>query len=122
MLKAMQDMLSAFEADVTQALIPFVDKTFRTIPDRERRAMAGLSMGGMQTFQITLNHFDLFSYVGGFSGAGWMLMLGDRKLDPKTDYNRVFADPAAFARKVHLLWVGVGTVEPSEILPITAMK
>lgn len=82
MLKAMQDMAAAFEDDVTRDLIPYIDSTFRTLPDRDRRAMAGLSMGGMQTFQITLNHLDLFSYIGGFSGAGGMLVLGDRKLDP----------------------------------------
>ena len=70
MRKAMQDMTAAFEADVTEALIPFVDTTFRTIADRDHRAMAGLSMGGMQTFQVTLNHLDLFSHIGGFSGAG----------------------------------------------------
>ncbi len=115
MMKAMQDMSAAFEDDVTQALIPFIDSTFRTIPDRDHRAMAGLSMGGMQTFQITLDHLDLFSYIGGFSGAGGMLVLGDRKLDPKTDYNGVFADPAAFAKKVHLLWLGVGTNEPERM-------
>jgi enterochelin esterase-like enzyme len=114
-LRAMQSMTAAFEDDVTQALIPFIDKTFRTIPDRNHRAMAGLSMGGMQTFQITLNHLDLFSYIGGFSGAGGTLMLGDRKLDPKTDYNGTFADPAAFAKKVRLLWLGVGTVEPERM-------
>ena len=114
-MRAMQSMTAAFEDDVTQALIPFIDKTFRTIPDRDHRAMAGLSMGGMQTFQITLNHLDLFSYIGGFSGAGGMLMLGDRKLDPKTDYNGAFADPAAFAKKVRLLWLGVGTVEPERM-------
>ena len=114
-LKAMQSMTAAFEDDVTQALIPYVDKTFRTIPDRDHRAMAGLSMGGMQTFQITLNHLDLFSYIGGFSGAGGMLVLGDRKLDPKTDYNGAFADPAAFAKKVRLLWLGVGTEEPERM-------
>jgi enterochelin esterase family protein len=114
-LKAMQEMASAFEADVTQVLIPYVDKTFRTLSDRDHRAMAGLSMGGMQTYQITLNHLDLFSYIGGFSGAGGMLVLGDRKLDPKTDYNGVFADPAAFAKKVHLLWLGVGTAEPERM-------
>ena len=51
--RAMQVMMSAFEDDVTQALIPFVDKTYRTLADRDHRAMAGLSMGGMQTFQIT---------------------------------------------------------------------
>ena len=115
MLKAMQDMAAAFEDDVTKVLIPYVDSTFRTLSDRDHRAMAGLSMGGMQTFQITLNHLDLFSYIGGFSGAGGMLVLGDRKLDPKTDYNGVFADPAAFAKKVHLLWLGVGTHEPERL-------
>jgi enterochelin esterase-like enzyme len=114
-LKAMQEMASAFEDDVTQALIPFVDKTFRTLTDRDNRAMAGLSMGGMQTFQITLNHLDLFSHIGGFSGAGGMLVLGGRKLDPKTDYNGVFADPQAFAKKVHVLWLGVGTAEPERM-------
>lgn len=115
MLKAMQDMTSAFEDDVTQVLIPFIDRTFRTFTDRDHRAMAGLSMGGMQTFQVTLNHLDLFSYIGGFSGAGGMLVLGDRKLDPRTDYHGVFADPAAFAKKVHLLWMGVGTNEPERM-------
>jgi enterochelin esterase family protein len=113
MMKAMQDMSAAFEDDVTQVLIPFIDKTFRTFTDRDHRAMAGLSMGGMQTFQVTLNHLDLFSYIGGFSGAGGML--GDRKLDSKTDYNGVFADSAAFAKKVHLLWMGVGTNEPERM-------
>ena len=112
MMKAMQDMAAAFEDDVTQALIPFIDKTFRTIPDRDHRAMAGLSMGGMQTFQVTLNHLDLFSYIGGFSGAGGTFVLAGRQFDPKTDYNGAMADPAAFAKKVHLLWIGVGTNEP----------
>jgi hypothetical protein len=40
---------------------------------------------------------------------------GNRKLDPKTDYNGVFVDPAAFAKKVHLLWLGVGTNEPERM-------
>jgi enterochelin esterase-like enzyme len=115
MMKAMQDMAAAFEADVTEALIPFVDATYRTIADRDHRAMAGLSMGGMQTFQITLNHLDLFSHIGGFSGAAGPLVLGDQKLDPKTAYNGVFADPAAFAKKVPLLWLGVGTQEPERM-------
>ena len=68
--------MGAFEDDMTQALIPFVDKTFRTIADRDHRAMAGLSMGGMETFQVTFNHLDLFSYIGGFSGAGNPFLTG----------------------------------------------
>jgi enterochelin esterase-like enzyme len=115
MMKAMQEMSAVFEDDVTQSLIPYIDSTLRTMSDRDHRAMAGLSMGGMQTFQVTLDHLDLFSYIGGFSGAGGMLVLGNQKLDPKTDYNGVFADATAFGKKVHLLWIGVGTNEPERM-------
>jgi enterochelin esterase-like enzyme len=113
--RVLQEMTAAFEDDVTQALIPYVDSTFRTLADREDRAMAGLSMGGMQTFQVTLNHLDLFSYIGGFSGAAGPLMLGDQKLDVKAAYNGAFGDPAAFAKRVRLLWLGVGTEEPERM-------
>ncbi len=75
----MQERMGAFEDDVTQALIPFIDSTFRTLPDRDHRAMAGLSMGGMQTFQVTFNHLDLFSYIGGFSGAANVFADGQRQ-------------------------------------------
>jgi enterochelin esterase-like enzyme len=114
MLQAVEEMSATFEDDMTQALIPYIDSTFRTRADRDHRAMAGLSMGGMQTFRVTLNHLNLFSYIGGFSGAG-SFVLGDRNLDPKADYNGVFAEPAAFAQRVHLLWLGVGTLEPERM-------
>lgn len=42
-------------------------------------------------------------------------MLMGRKLDPKTDYNGALADTAVFAKKVHLLWIGVGTKEPERM-------
>jgi enterochelin esterase-like enzyme len=107
--QAREEMARTFEDEVTQALIPFVDRTFRTLTDRDNRAMAGLSMGGFQTFHVTTRHLDLFSHIGGFSGIGGMLE--DRKLDLKTDFNGVFADPAAFAKKIHVLYFGVGTAE-----------
>src|ERR1700692_191536 len=78
-------------------------KTFRTIPNRDHRAMAGLSMGGMQTFQVTFDHLNLFSFIGGFSGAANVFMMGNNKLDTKTAYHGAMADPAAFAKRVHLL-------------------
>jgi enterochelin esterase-like enzyme len=115
MMRAMEENAAAFEDDMTRALIPFIDSNFRTLSDRDHRAMAGLSMGGMQTFQVTFNHLDLFSYIGGFSGAAGALVLGDRKLDPRTDFHGVLADPAGFARRVHLLWIGVGTDEPARM-------
>jgi enterochelin esterase family protein len=115
MRKAMQEMMSVFEEDVTQALIPFIDSTFRTLPDRDHRAMAGLSMGGMQTFHVTFNHLDLFSHIGGFSGAANPFAVGGDTLDVKTAFNGAMADPAAFAKRVHLLWLGVGTKEPERM-------
>jgi enterochelin esterase-like enzyme len=114
-MKVMQERMGAFEDDVTQALIPFVDKSFRTLPTRDQRAMAGLSMGGMQTFQVTFNHLDLFSYIGGFSGAANVFTMGNDKLDTKTAFHGAMADPTAFAKKVHVLWIGVGTEEPDRM-------
>ncbi len=114
-IKVMQERMGAFEDDMTQVLIPFIDKTFRTTPDRDHRAMAGLSMGGMQTFQVTFNHLDLFSYIGGFSGAANVFLTGNNKLDTKTAFHGAMADPAAFAKRVHLLWIGVGTNEPERM-------
>lgn len=112
MMKAMRDMMSAFEDDMTEVLVPYVDSHFRTVSDRDHRAMAGLSMGGMQTFQVTFDRLDMFSYIGGFSGAGGPQFFGRQKLDTKTAFNGALADPAAFAKRVHLLWLGVGTAEP----------
>jgi enterochelin esterase-like enzyme len=115
MMKVMQERMGAFEDDMTQVLIPFIDKTFRTIPDRDHRAMAGLSMGGMQTFQVTFDRLDLFSYIGGFSGAANVFAMGNSKFDTKTAFHGAMADPAAFAKRVHLLWIGVGTAEPERM-------
>ncbi|MGH9343665.1 MAG: alpha/beta hydrolase-fold protein [Terriglobia bacterium] len=106
---AMRVLTAGFADDLTKVVVPLVDKVYRTIPDHDHRAMAGLSMGGMQTFEVTLNHLDLFSYIGGFSGAPFVL--GNSRFDPKTAYHGVFGDPAAFAKRVHLLWLGVGTNE-----------
>ncbi len=63
---------NAFPDVLVKDVIPMIDSTFRTIADRNHRAMAGLSMGGFQTFQTTMTHPDLFAYVGGFSGAAFL--------------------------------------------------
>lgn len=57
----------AFVTAVVNDVVPMIDKTYRTIPDREHRAMAGLSLGGTQTYQITQANSDKFAYVGIFS-------------------------------------------------------
>ena len=105
---------SVFEEVVIDDLIPMIDSTYRTLTGREHRAMAGLSMGGGQTFQITLKHLDRFAYVGGFSAAG-SGMGGSAPFDVKTAYNGAFSDAAAFNKRVKLVWIGIGTMEPERI-------
>jgi enterochelin esterase-like enzyme len=94
---------SPFEDVVLKDLIPMIDATYRTKADRDNRAIAGLSMGAGQAMRIGLTHLDTFSAVGAFSG-------GAGKLDVKTAFGGVFADPAAFDKKVSLLYLHSGTV------------
>ena len=68
---------NAFENLLLNDCIPFIEKHFRVSPGKENRAMAGLSMGSMQTSQITLKHPDLFSYAGIFSGFMRNFIPGD---------------------------------------------
>jgi enterochelin esterase-like enzyme len=98
---------SAFEDVVVKDLIPMIDSTYRTMPEREQRAIAGLSMGAGQAMRIGLTHLDTFSAVGAFSGAG-------RGIDPKTAFGGVFAEPAAFDKKVSLLYLHAGTISLDE--------
>ena len=60
---------TTFEHILVDDLIPYVDANYRTIPDQPHRAMAGLSMGGMQTHTIAMAHLDMFSGIGIFSGG-----------------------------------------------------
>jgi enterochelin esterase-like enzyme len=92
----------AFEDVVLKDLIPMIDANYRTLSDRDHRAIAGLSMGGGQALRIGLTHLDTFSVIASFSGA--------RDVDPKTAYDGVFVDPAAFDEKVKLLYLHSGTV------------
>jgi len=98
-----------FEKIVINELIPTIDSTYRTLTDRENRAMAGLSMGGFQTFNITMNNLDKFAWIGGFSGTS--AGPSRRPIDAKTTHNGVMADADAFNKKVHLVWLGIGTAE-----------
>jgi len=85
----------AFPDVVIQDLIPHIDKTCRTKPDRNSRALAGLSMGAGQATRIALANPKLFGYVGAFSGAS------PSSVDPKT----------AAEAKFRLLWIGYGELD-----------
>ena len=107
---------AGFEEVLLEELIPLIDRTYRTRAEREHRAMAGLSMGGMQTLQIALTHLDRFAWIGAFSSP----MRADAQ-ELGTAYGGAFKDTAAFNRKVRLLWLGAGLEEPSLHGPVKAM-
>jgi enterochelin esterase-like enzyme len=90
---------STFARIMTEELIPYIDSNYRTLADQPHRAMAGLSMGGMQTRQITLANLDKFSHIGMFSGGS---------IAPN---DPALADPAAFKQKVKVLFVSYGSRE-----------
>ena len=83
-------------------IVPMIDSNYRTIPDRDHRAMAGLSLGGTQTMEITQAHLDLFAYIGVFSAPfGFPQVPGG--------FNGLLGDPAAFARQVKVFFISYGT-------------
>jgi enterochelin esterase-like enzyme len=98
-----KDNTALFGKDLIDDLIPYVQSRYRTLADREHRAVAGLSMGGGEALSIGLNHLELFSYVGGFSSA-----IGAATEFPKT-YAGLIAAPDGANRQLQLLWVGCGT-------------
>jgi para-nitrobenzyl esterase len=100
----------AFEDVMLRDVIPMIDKDFRTLTDRDHRAVAGLSMGANEALQLGTRHLELFAWLGGFSGT--MNGLSTNALDAATAFGGVFKDGDAFNRKVKLLWLGMGTEEP----------
>ncbi len=86
-----------FETVLVNELVPYVDKHFRTLTDQPNRAMAGLSMGSMETKSITLRNLDKFSHIGLFSGA--------------TISKEDVESTDGFADKVKLVFVSYGSKE-----------
>ena len=74
---------NGFQTVLLDELIPYVDAHFRTIANRDGRAMAGLSMGGMETHAITLDKPDVFAYWGLLSGGNYNIKELEGKPKPK---------------------------------------
>jgi enterochelin esterase-like enzyme len=97
----MDERYTSFDRVISEDLIPFIDVHFRTTPDRDHRALAGLSMGGAQALRIGLNHLNQFTYIGAFSPAIAIT-------DTTKDYDGALADAATINRQLRLLWIGIG--------------
>ncbi|MDR0961669.1 MAG: esterase [Mediterranea sp.] len=121
-IKTNSDVRTA-TGDVTQIfaknLIPYIDKTFRTKADKQNRAMAGLSRGGMQTTSTVFANMDMFGWMGTFSGFGGMRGANNTV---ETMYNGVFKDAAKFNKEMNLLFISTGTEEGRPTAAVEALK
>ncbi len=111
--------MNPFTSEFMTDILPYVEKYYRTIPDRRHRAIAGLSMGGSQTLDIAFRYLDKFAYIGVFS-SGASLGGGRRgpaapaaapAPPPPPDWETVHKadlDNAALRKGVKLLWLSTG--------------
>ncbi|MBL7813775.1 MAG: esterase [Saprospiraceae bacterium] len=91
---------ATFEKDLLNDLIPFIEKNYPVLTNRESRAIAGLSMGGGQSLNFGLGNLDKFAWVGGFSSA------------PNTKKpNELVPNPEDAKNKLKLLWISCGDAD-----------
>ncbi|MGB3773733.1 MAG: alpha/beta hydrolase-fold protein, partial [Leeuwenhoekiella sp.] len=90
------EAFSTFEDDLLKDLIPYIEKNFPVLAERDQRALAGLSMGGGQSLNFGLGNMDIFGWVGAFSAA------------PNTKAPEVLLPSAAEAKRLKLLWISCG--------------
>jgi enterochelin esterase-like enzyme len=94
------EAFATFEKDLLNDLIPFIEKKYSVIADRESRAIAGLSMGGGQSLNFGLGNLDKFAWVGGFSSA------------PNTKPPKELVPDTEKARKLlKVLWISCGDAD-----------
>ena len=88
----------AFEKDLTEDVIPYIQKCYRVSTQQKDRAVAGLSMGGGQSLTIGLGNLELFGWVGAFSSA----------IPEGQNLEKLLAEPETINDKLELLWIGCG--------------
>jgi enterochelin esterase-like enzyme len=103
-----ENSLRMFERELKQCIIPFVEKSYRAESSSGNRALAGLSMGGIQTLYVGINNTDLFSYLGVFS-SGWIMPAQSDLANKQYDFMGKNIDK--ITSNLKLLWIGIGGKE-----------
>jgi enterochelin esterase-like enzyme len=96
------EMYKRFNDELTGSIMPHIESNYRTLPDREKRAIAGFSRGGGQSLFTGFNNLDQFAWIGSYSAY-----LTPQVVDKY--FGHLCADPEATNSKIKLLWLGVGT-------------
>ena len=102
-----KEYLEIFETELKQSIIPFVEKDYRVKTDSANRALAGLSLGGLQTLYAGMNNSDLFGYLGVFS-SGWLPSQGDIA---NSNYDYIKSNSSMINENLKLLWIAIGGKE-----------
>jgi enterochelin esterase-like enzyme len=89
-----------FSKDLIGDLMPFIESNYRTVNDRDHRAIAGFSRGGGQSLRCGLGNFDKFSYIISYSSY-----IGTEEFEK--NYTSIYEDPAKTNKKMNLFWLGV---------------
>ena len=102
--------MQEFSRDLIEDVMPLVERTYRVARQADRRAIAGLSMGGNQARQIGLGRLDMFHYIASFSGT--MGVVGGTVTQEaiESTFPEVLADPMATNASLRLFWEAVGTI------------
>ncbi|GAT63451.1 alpha/beta hydrolase-fold protein [Paludibacter jiangxiensis] len=103
-----EEGLKMFEKEMKQSIIPFVEKNYRVKTDAQSRALAGLSMGGLQTLYMGLFNTDMFAYLGVFS-SGWIQNMFDDVANRQYEYLQNNVDKVNANLKK--LWISQGGKE-----------
>ena len=102
-----EQSLRMFENELKQSVIPFVEKNFRAKTDAGNRALAGLSMGGLQTLYAGIKNTNVFAYLGVFS-SGWF---ANREELSKPQYDFMKANASLINSNLKSLWIAMGGKE-----------
>ena len=92
--------------------IPFIESSYRAIPDKKARALAGLSMGSLLSGKIIMEHYDVFGSAGLFTGYTWPVIPGRTDEEHERQY-KALDDAETFNREVDPFFGAIGSLEIS---------
>jgi enterochelin esterase-like enzyme len=100
------------EKEIVNDIVPFVERTYRTAPGRENRAIAGLSAGGGTSISVGLKRLDVFATVCEYSTGMFGGVAGYAAFDLEKISPGFYKDPAATNKRLRLFYMSVGTIDP----------
>jgi enterochelin esterase-like enzyme len=103
-----EEVLKVFEKELKNSIVPFVEKNYKVKTDAANRALAGLSMGGIQTLYVGVNNTEMFSYLGVFS-SGWIQSM---QIDlANAQYEFMKKNSGKINENVKQFWISMGGKE-----------